>query len=186
MSSVIAMAAGGAAKTVGTYYASTGEKMALKMQAEMDEINAGLAEGRARDSLAKGEKQYQNSRLQTAALKGRQIAGYAANNVDLSFGSPVSVITSTDLLGDADADTIKANAVREAWGHKMDASNLRGSSRVNKATAGSINPGMNAFSSFLTEAGSVAGTWYGLNSVGAMGKNAIPTPAANTGRMGPY
>ena len=171
MSSVILSAAGAASSTVGAYYSAKGEKVALGLQADLDAINARLAEGAARDSLARGEREYGASRLRTAALKGSQIAGLDAAGIDIGYGSAARILTGTDMIGEIDADTIKANATREAWGHRIDAGNLRSSSQVNRMSAKAINPGMAAVSTLLTEGSQVAGQYYGLKKSGAFDKS---------------
>jgi hypothetical protein len=168
LASTYAMAGGAAVGTVGSYYSALGEKTALGFQADLDAINARIADRKARDSLARGEREYGAHRLKTAAFKGQQRTELAANNVDLGFGSAAAVLASTDLLGDVDAETILANASREAWGHRLEAVGLRGSSAVNRASAKAINPGMEAAGSLLTSAGTVASHYYGLKETGAI------------------
>lgn len=176
VSSTLAMAGGAAMNTVGSYYSSLGQKTALGFQADMDAINARIAEGRAKDSLKRGEREYGAHRLKTAQFKGDQRVGLGAANVDLGFGSAADVLTSTDLLGEIDAQTILANATREAWGHRLEAVNLRGSAGVNRASAKAINPGLDAGMSLLTSAGTVASHYYGLKEAGAFkgGKGGKP------------
>lgn len=169
MSSVILGAAGAAQSTVGAYYSAAGQKISLGLQADLDAINARLAEGAARDSLARGERAYGASKLSTAAAKGSQMAGIDDAGFDVSYGSAAQILTGTDFLGEIDADTIKANAVREAWGHRIEATNLRSSSAVNRMSAKAINPGMAAVSTLLTEGAQVAGSYYALKSAGAFG-----------------
>lgn len=174
MSSVLASAAGAVQQSVGAFYSSAGSKTALGLQADLDEINARLAEGAARDSLGRGEREYGNSRLKTAAFKGQQRAEMSDSGFEIGYGSNAAILTSTDVVGELDAETIKANAVREAWGHRLEASNLKSSARVNRSTAKSINPGLDAAATLLTSGGQVAGEYYKLKSAGAFGKPSSP------------
>jgi hypothetical protein len=183
MSSTIMSAAGAAQQTVGAYYGAAGEKIALGLQADLDAINAKLAEGRGRDALARGEREYGASRLRTAAAKSAQRVGLADAGFDLGFGSAAQVLTSTDMLGEVDAETIKANAMREAWGHRLEATGLRGSAAVNRAAAKSINPTLAAASTLLTSGGQVASQYYSLKGSGAFDKKPLPHGAqASRGR----
>lgn len=177
MTSVLASAAGAAQQTVGAYYSSAAQKTALGLQADLDEINAKLAEGSARDALGRGEKEYGISRLKTAALKGEQRAALSESGFDIGYGSAAQLLTSTDVVGEVDAETIKANAVREAWGHRLEASNLRSSARTNRSTAKSINPTANAAATLLTSGAQVAASYYGLKSAGAFDKAPVKTPS---------
>jgi hypothetical protein len=170
MSSTIMSAAGAAQQTVGAYYGAASDKIALGLQADLDAINARLAEGRGRDALARGEREYGAARLKTAALKSSQRTGLADAGFDLGFGSAAQVLTSTDMLGEVDAETIKANAMREAWGHRLEATGLRGSAAVNRAAAKSINPTLAAMSTLLTAGGQVASQYYSLKASGAFDK----------------
>ena len=181
MSSVLLSAAGAAQSTVGAYYSAAGEKISLGLQADLDAINARLSEGAARDSLARGEREYGASRLRTAALKGSQTAGLDAAGIDVGYGSAARILTGTDVIGEVDANTIKANAIREAWGHRIEATNLRSSSRVNRMSAKAINPGMAAVSTLLTEGSQVASQYYGLKKAGAFDKSSYKSTHAQRG-----
>lgn len=101
-------------------------KLQADTQAAIARINARLAESAAQGTLFSGQRQEQAKRLETAAFKSRQRVGFAASGVDLSSDSVVRVLTSTDLIGDIDANTIAANAIRAAWGYRTEAANHRG------------------------------------------------------------
>jgi hypothetical protein len=151
-----AQAAAGASQTVGAYYAAQSQRSQLGLQADIAEIQAGQA-------LKAGEREQQRSRLATGQLKSRQIASMAANGVALNEGSPNAVLTSTDVLGEIDAQTIKQNAVMQAWGHRTEATMAR-------ANAKAISPGMAAASTLVGAASQVASTWMRFNSAGMTGK----------------
>ena len=114
MASLGMQAAGAAMGTVGSYYSARNTKSNLQLQANLADTNAQIAELGAQSALAQGAKEEQRSRLQTTALKKSQRVALAANGVDLGQGSAAEILTSTDLMGDIDANTIKANAVRNA------------------------------------------------------------------------
>jgi len=155
IASVAASAAGGAMNTVGSYYSALGEKSSLRFQATMAELNADAAESNARNSLRKGERQEQITRLDTAQLKSSQRVALAGNGVDLTSDTAAAVLTTTDVLGEIDANQTKANALREAWGHRTEAVSHRNDAMMKRATAGAISPGMAAFSTLLTSAAQV-------------------------------
>lgn len=98
-------------------------KVEADLQAALARINARLAESAAQGVLHSGARQEQAKRLETAAFKSRQRAGFAASGVDLTSESAVNVLTSTDLIGDVDANTINANAIRAAWGYRTEGTN---------------------------------------------------------------
>lgn len=145
--------AGLASSVVGSYYSAKSQKNALGLQAD-------LAEYQAQNALVQGEREEQRSRLSTANLKSTQRASLAANGVDLGEGSAARVLTSTDYLGEVDAQTIKRNAILNAWGYRTEAT-------MKRASADSISPGLSAFTSFLGSGTQVASSWYSLAKAGA-------------------
>ena len=169
MASLGMQAAGAAMGTVGSYYSAQNTKSNLQMQANLADTNAQIAELGAQSALAQGAKEEQRSRLQTTALKKSQRVALAANGVDLGQGSAAELLTSTDLMGDIDANTIKANAVRNAWGYRTQATNYQNQALMNRASAGAISPGAGAVASLLGGAGSVGQSWYQFNQAGAKG-----------------
>lgn len=171
IASMAASAAGGAMSTVGSYYSALGQKSSLKFQATLAEINAQAAESDARNSLLKGERAEQRLRLDTAQLKSQQRVGLATSGIDLTSQTAAAVLTSTDVLGEIDANQTKANALREAWGHRTEAVNYRNEALMNRATASGISPGMNAFGSLLTSAAQVAGQYGQAKQSGSLAKS---------------
>jgi len=168
------MGAGAASQTIGAYYSAKNQKSTLGFQAATDDQNARLAELSAQTELLRGQREQQNSQLTTAQLKSRQRVSMAANGVDLGEGTAANVLTTTDVMGEIDANTLVANAVRSAWGYRTQASTLRSDARVKRATAGAISPGAAAFSTLLGQAGKVATNWYDLS------KNSSTTTAPTT------
>src|SRR5690606_151891 len=61
-----------------------------------------------------GAVEEQAQRRKTAALMGRQRAVQAASGLDITSGSPLSILADTAQLGELDAQTVRANANREA------------------------------------------------------------------------
>jgi len=183
---------GAASSALGAYSSAQASKTSLNLQAsladinakstmDMAEINQQMAERSAQQTLLTGQREEQRSQIATANLKGKQRASMAANGIDLGEGSANQVLTSTDVLGEIDANTLQANAVRGAWGYRTQgqaeynrartqASNQSSQGAMSRASADAISPGTSAFTSMLGSAGSVAGNWYQYN------KNA-PTPS---------
>jgi len=164
-------AAGTASNTIGAYYSSLGQKSALKFQATLAEINAKASESNARASLDRGEKMEQKAALDSASLKSDQRVAYGSSGIDLGSDTAVQVLTSTDVLGEMDRNQIKANALREAWGHRSQAVNDRNSARMSRATADGISPLTNAATSLLTGAGQVASQYYESKESGSRQKS---------------
>lgn len=152
--------AGAASSALGAFGAAQSNKIALEGQAAISDINAKVLETAAQGSLLTGQREEQKSRLATAQLKSTQRAGMAANGVDLGEGSALQILTTTDVMGEIDANTIAANAVKSAWGYRVQATDASNRASSARAAAGAINPEQVAFSSLLGSAGQVASSWY--------------------------
>lgn len=138
-------------------------KISLGYQAHMDQVNAQLDESNAEAALIAGAREEQNSMLKTANLKGTQRASMAANGIDLGSDTPINILTSTDVMGEIDRQTIASNAIRTAWGYRTSSTNNSNSAAMKTATAAGINPGMAYRTGLVTGAGSVATSWYTVN-----------------------
>jgi hypothetical protein len=168
ISSLISQTAGGIGQTVGAYYQAQGQRTALKLQARIAEVNAKIAEGQARDALMRGERQEQASRMSAAQLRSTQRATMAASGVDLGSETSAAILTSTDYLSEMDANQIRANALRDAWGYRMEAVTQRGSAGVSRATARGISPMGDALGTLLTSASQVGMNYASLKQSGAL------------------
>lgn len=178
---VATMAAGAGLKAIGAYGDAKSQKSSLNFQANLDDLNAHQSELSAQSALAQGQMQEQSSDLRTANLKSTQRAGLAASGVDLGVGSAANILTSTDVMGQIDANTIAANAVRSAWGYRTQATNQQNDALMKRAGASAISPLTSAATSLLGSAGSVAQSWYSKNSVGS---NSGTAASGNMGAMG--
>jgi hypothetical protein len=168
ISSLISQTAGGIGQAAGSYYAAQGQKTALKLQARIAEVNAKISEGQARDALQRGERQEQAQRMGAAQLKSTQRTAMASSGIDLGSETAAAVLTSTDYLSEMDANQIKANALREAWGYRMEGVTQRGSAAVSRATAKGISPLGEAASSLITSASQVAFSYADAKQSGAL------------------
>lgn len=105
--------------------------------------------------------------LRTANLKSTQQAEFASHGIDLGEGSAARVLTSTDVMGTIDKNTIAANAVRAAWGYRTGAVNASNAGLMANGSADALSAGAAGATSLLGSAGSVAQNWYMLNKSGA-------------------
>jgi len=141
-------------------------QMQLRFNADIADINARMSESAAQSTLLAGQREEQKSRIATANLKGTQRASMAANGVDLGEGSAAQILTSTDVLGEIDANTIQSNAIRSAWGYRTQGASTKAQADSSRAAAGAISPSSAYTTSLIGGAGQVAGSWYqaGKNS----------------------
>lgn len=138
----------------------------LNFQANLGDINARINETQAQQTLLAGQREEQKSRIATANLKGTQRASLAANGVDLGVGSAAQILTSTDVMGEIDAETIQANAIKSAWGYRTQGANQKAQATSSRAAAGAISPDSAFTSSLIGGAGQVASSWYQYNKLG--------------------
>lgn len=161
---------GAASSAIGAWGAASSQKNSLNFQADIADINARMSESQAQATLLTGQKQAQQSMLQTAQLKSTQRAGMAANGLDLGVGSAANVLNSTEVMGQIDKNQIEANATRAAWGYRTQSTNYANEALMDRATASGINPTMAGVTSLISGAGQVASSWYRLNQTGALGQ----------------
>jgi hypothetical protein len=98
---------------------------AADAQAAQFEYNAEVADLQAQDALDRGADEESRFRSSVRGLIGSQRAAAAGNNVDVHVGSAVDVQADAAYLGELDAQQIKANAQRAAWGYREQAADLR-------------------------------------------------------------
>lgn len=175
--SLTLQAAGAGVSLANSYYGAKMQRDALRAQAATAEINARIAELGAESTLNQGKQQVANLTQQAGQLKGAQRAAMAARGVDLGEGSAAEIQVTTDLMKDIDVQTAKTNALRSAWGQRMQATQFTNSARSARASASSINPIWTAATSLLGSASNVAGSWYAMNNAGVFDK--APPAAAS-------
>lgn len=166
--SLVSQAAGGVASAVGSYASASAQRASLGTQAAIAGINARIAELGAQSVLNQGKQQVAQSTLKYGALKGGQRAALAANGVDLGAGSAAELQASTDIMKEIDTSTIRANAVRSAWGYRTQGVNYQSDALMKQAQADGLSPGMSAVTSLIGSAGSVSSSWYKMNQDGAL------------------
>lgn len=167
------MQVGGAVSSaLGAYASVQGQKSSLKARSILADINATTAERAAQSAQLAGQHEEQRSMLATANLKSTQQASFAANGVDLGEGSAARTLTSTDIMGAIDKNTIAANAVRQAWGYRTQAVNSSNEATMDRSAAAGMSPVMGAATSLMGSAGGVASNWYQLNKSGAFSQPA--------------
>jgi Tfp pilus assembly protein FimV len=193
LSSTIMQGAGAATSATGAYFGAASKKSSLGFDAQIAELNAQQSERQAQQTLAAGQMQKQQSQLRTAQLKSTQRAAMSANGVDITEGSARDILTSTDVVGQTDANTIEANAVRSAWGYRTQETNYKNEALMDRANASAINPTMSAATSLVGSASSLAPQWMssyksgaydaGLKKLGFGG--GAPAPQGGTGAIFP-
>lgn len=113
----------------GALAKSSAEGAAADHNARVALGNADMADMAADDAYLRGAREGSQLRRQATRLKASQASAYAASGVDVTAGTPADVLHSTDLLSEMDAETLEANAAREAWGFHVKAKQFRNQAR---------------------------------------------------------
>jgi hypothetical protein len=142
---------------------------------------AGQAEGRiagenARLAILQGQDAVSRGAIEAGAIRSagyatanRALAGVAASGVETTTGSPANIFSSSIVNAERDASTAMANAVREAWGFRVEAQNYQAQAKRARRTGvlGAIGAGISGI-------GSAAGaysSWGGMGSGSGSGGN---------------
>ena len=127
---------------IGQRYQLAGQKMqlagqqaSLDYQAHIAALNATLAELASKDAFEQGTRQVQQARLATGQMLGTQRASMAARGIDLASATPVNLQATTRYMGEVDANTLELNAMRQAFGLRMQAVGHRNESLMDTASA---------------------------------------------------
>jgi len=161
---IVAIGVGAAVSAGGSYMQSKAQKDALGYQEKEAEMNAQLQGQMAEDAIARGNRDAQDHMQKAAIMKSSQRAAIAANGIDVSQGSPASILDDTDYMAKVDVGRIKGNARREAWGYKVGQTNASNTALMLDAQGDNINPGMNALMSGVS---SVASNWSAFSKGGS-------------------
>jgi len=138
MSGVSVAAAGLSAYSA--YEQAKAQKQAGNYNAQVASNNATIALQQRSSALQQGDVAAQQAQLHQAQVLGAQRASLAANGIDLTQGSAQDLLTTTNLLGAADVNTIQSNAARTAWGYSVQNMNDNATSTLSKWQADSISP----------------------------------------------
>lgn len=122
------------------YKGAAAQKDAAKWEAQVAGANAQTSEALAVDAIARGNVASNDVRRRGEQLAGRQRAVMAARGVDLTQGSPLSILQDTTYFTQADIATTKSNAARDAWGYRTQGVNYQNQALFAQSRADQINP----------------------------------------------
>ena len=148
--------------------AAKAQSAAAEFQEDQAKENARLAELQARNAELAGLVEEDRQRQLTRKFLASQRTAIAANNLDMSTGTPLDILGDTAALGEQDALMIRANAAREAWGLRTQAVDFRNSGSMARAAGRNAARG-----TYLTTAASL------MNTASAFGGSTAPAGATN-------
>jgi hypothetical protein len=149
----LAAAAVGATAAVGSAYTSAeAAKAQGAYQKRQAELNAGMGEFQAEEAIRRGDEDAKAMGKKTKQVIGSQRAALAAQGIEVDSGTAAEIQADTAAIGAVDAQTIKNNAWREAWGFRAQATVTRGQGNMalmaanNQAKSTLITGGLQALS----------------------------------------
>lgn len=159
-------AAGTAASVASSMQQASAAQASAKYQSQVTDSNAQIAKQNANFAAAAGEQKAAIQEQKTRAQIGAIEASQGSSGVDINSPTSKAVRTSAGELGALDAQTIRANAAREAYGFETQSTNFGNQSSAdtslgeNAGTSGDIK----AASGLLNGAGNAS-----LNYASVMG-----------------
>jgi hypothetical protein len=117
--------AGTAISAVGNLKQGSAAQKAANSEAERNEFNAQIAELQSADALAQGREEESTLRAGVRQLLGSQRVAAASSGLEVGVGSNADVAADTKFRAELDAQRIRRNAERAAWGYQVEADDLR-------------------------------------------------------------
>lgn len=114
-----------AASALGAGMSAYSSYQSGKNQQKIADYNAKVQEIQAQDARARGGFEANQKRREVAAVLGQQQAQLAANGVETSSGTALTLASDTAWAGEMDAKTIEVNALRAAYGYEQEAVGTR-------------------------------------------------------------
>lgn len=144
------------ASVFGGVVSAVGQHIDLQREASSLELNRQLARIAAGETRIVGARAAGEARLAGSEVIGEQRVLQGGSGVDMSYGTPADIQTTTRVLSELDAHTIMGNASREAWGLEIQAIQYGEAAR-----AARIRSYTQPFGTLLGSAGQVGGILAG-------------------------
>lgn len=170
---------GGLTSASGASAAGQAGQQQANYQASVALMNAQIAQQNAEYAVQQGEQQSQKYGMGAAQQFGKIVTAQASSGLDVNSGSNKQVQDSQRLVTGMDLDQIRSNAAKTAYNFDVQATqdvaqaSMDYKSGANQAAAGNIN----AASSILGTAGSVASKWMQSSQVSGSGGSTLGSAA---------
>lgn len=124
---LIALSAGvqGTSSLAGGYAEGQGYAARGRFEQAAANIGADSAEWLAADAIRRGDREATEVKKAGRQVRGAQRASMAAQGINVDSGSALAIQEETADLAEEDAETVKGNAWREAFGYKTQATRMR-------------------------------------------------------------
>lgn len=120
------------ATLIGGAMQGSAQREAANAEARAAETNAAIADAQAEQARQIGNLEEQKVLREVRRTLGAQRAAFGAGNVDPAMGTALDLQAETAREGAIDAMTVRANAMRQAWGFQSEASQYREGARVSR------------------------------------------------------
>lgn len=107
----------------GTVLGGMGAQAEAKQQEAFARQNALLSRRAAADAVQRGEAEAGKAQAEGSRAIAQARASLGASGLEMTSGSALDALATTRLNTELDAQTLRANAAREAWGYKVEAHN---------------------------------------------------------------
>ena len=143
----------------GSYIQAYGQWEEGEQNARAAQRNRFLSELSAGDALQRGEQDAGRLRMAATQAIGAQKVAAGASGVDTDSKSTLDIMSDTRLVSELDAQTIRNNAAREAWGYKVQGMAYGDQARQARARAQREVTGtlLGGFARTLSSVSSIAG-----------------------------
>lgn len=137
---------------MGSLQTAAAQQASAKYQAQVAAGDQQIALQNASFAANSGEEQAAVQEQKTRTQEGEILASQASSGVDVNSTTASDVRTSEEKLGALDADTIRSNAARQAYGYQTQATNFENAESAdvaqgeNAETAGGIGAATSLFS----------------------------------------
>lgn len=111
--------AGAGLNAAGQFMGLDAQSQAAAYQAAVARNNANTAMENASMDSAAGNVAATNAGLRTRAAVGKQIAAAGAGGVESRSGSEAQQVAGIRQMGMQDAETVRSNATKQAWGAEV-------------------------------------------------------------------
>jgi hypothetical protein len=115
----------GVISALGSVVSGVGTFMAAQAQANINEMNAEIADDNAKRAIERSQLEQQDMDLQTRAMVGEQLAQQSASGVDVGSGSTKYTRMAARELGRRDALNVRQAGELEAYDYKTQAVSQR-------------------------------------------------------------
>lgn len=166
--STAAAAVGAGVSAYSSVQAGKAREQAAQYQAAVAKNNQTLAEAQAQMEIQRGARLEDEKRRETASREGAIRAAAGASGVDVNDGSPLRLASDTAELGELDAQTIRSNAQRAAFGYRTKGMDYAAQASLDMMAAEDANRSgsLGAFSSLISGASSVSDKWSKYKEAG--------------------